>query len=80
MPTRRPPEPADDDRDRVTGPDTEDPISALTLDAPGVDEESVVPWPLLLQRRAAGRARRSNGYAWIVTATVLFGTDSAAAS
>ena len=74
MPTRRPPEPADDDRDRVTGPDTEDPISALTLDAPGVDEESVVPWPLLLQRRAAGRARRSNGYAWIVTATVLFGT------
>ena len=35
--------------------DTDDPISSLTLDAPGVDEESVVPWPLLLQRRAAGR-------------------------
>lgn len=49
-------------------------ISALTLDAPGVDEDSVVPWPLLLQRRVAGRVRRSDRYAWIITWTVLFGT------
>lgn len=59
------------------GPEQEpelDPISALTLDAPGVDEESVVPWPMLVQRRAEHRARRSGRYAWIVTATVLFGT------
>ena len=65
MPARRPPEDHSDDRP--------DPISAFTLDAPGANEESVVPWPLLLQRRASG-ARRSQRYAWIVTATVLFGT------
>jgi EmrB/QacA subfamily drug resistance transporter len=52
----------------------DDAISAFTIDAPGVDEDVVVPWPLLLQRRAAGRARRSSRYAWIITATVLFGT------
>lgn len=33
-----------------------------------------MPWPLVLQRRAEGRARRSSRYAWIITATVLFGT------
>jgi EmrB/QacA subfamily drug resistance transporter len=39
-----------------------------------VDEEAIVPWPLLLQRRVSVRARRSDRYPWIVTWTVLFGT------
>lgn len=70
MPTRRPRGDAGIPPERGTA----DPISDLTIDAPGVDEESVVPWPLLVQRRAAGRARSSGRYPWIVTATVLFGT------
>lgn len=49
-------------------------LSKVSMEAPGVDEEPVVPWPLLLQRRAAGRVRRSSRYAWIITWTVLFGT------
>lgn len=65
MPSRRPPDEPDDH---------DDPISALTIDAPGVDEESPVPWPLILQRRAAKRAGSGGSYPWIVTATVLFGT------
>ncbi len=65
MPSHQPPDEPDG---------AEEPISALTIDAPGVDEESPVPWPLIIQRRAAGRAGRSSRYAWIVTATVLFGT------
>lgn len=60
-----------DDRDAEA---PEDPISALTIDAPGADDESGVPWPLLWQRRASHRARSSGRYPWIVTATVLFGT------
>lgn len=54
--------------------DTEDPITQVAVEAPGVDEEAIVPWTLLLQRRVAGRARRSDRYPWIVTWVVLFGT------
>lgn len=49
-------------------------LSDLAIEGPGVSEEPVVPWPLMLQQRAADRARRSDRHAWIVTWTVLFGT------
>jgi EmrB/QacA subfamily drug resistance transporter len=49
-------------------------LSKVSIEAPGVDEEPVVPWPMLLRRRAAGRVARSGRDAWLVTWTVLFGT------
>ena len=70
MRRRRPPEePPQEDgsSDPDLGP------SAVTVEAPGVEEEVIVPWPLLLQRRVVDRAGASNHFAWIVTATLLFG-------
>lgn len=57
--------------------DTHDPITDVAVEAPGVDEEPVVPWSLLL-RRSFGRTGREGGSggspnAWLVTWTVLFG-------
>lgn len=48
-------------------------VRRLTADAPGADEVSVVPWPLLLRRRVTARVERSSRYPWLVLATVLFG-------
>ncbi len=58
----------------MPSPPSPEELSALAHDAPGVDDETAVPWPLLLQRRASRRVRRSDRYAWIITWTVLFGT------
>ncbi|MFZ4519267.1 MAG: MFS transporter [Microthrixaceae bacterium] len=55
-------------------PTPEEPITSVAIEAPGVDEEAVVPWAILLQRRVEHRARRSDRYPWIVTWVVLFGT------
>jgi EmrB/QacA subfamily drug resistance transporter len=57
------------------GSDTHDPITDVAVEAPGVDEEPVVPWSMLLRRRGPGRGgeRTGSGNAWFVTWTVLFG-------
>jgi len=79
MPSRPPNGPPDpdersEDHEAPAGHDDDGNLSDLSIEAPGVDEEPVVPWPLMLQRRAAARASRSERHAWIVTWTVLFGT------
>jgi EmrB/QacA subfamily drug resistance transporter len=45
----------------------------LSVEAPGVSEESSVPWPLLLGQRVAARADEGGWYPWVVLATTLFG-------
>ena len=52
-----------------------DPITDVAVEAPGVDEEAVVPWSMLLRRRATGPAETGSGSGrpWLVTWTVLFG-------
>jgi EmrB/QacA subfamily drug resistance transporter len=45
----------------------------LAFDAPGTEEATYLPWPLLLQRRVTARVERSDRYPWLVLATVLFG-------
>ncbi len=45
----------------------------LAVEAPGADEVTVVPWPLLLRNRLAARVERSDRYPWIILAIVLFG-------
>gem|GEM_PF-1702479 len=46
--SRRPPQPDRQDP-------TDEPLTAVAIDAPGVDEETVVPWSLLLDRAALRR-------------------------
>lgn len=48
-------------------------ITDLALDAPGVEPEGSVPWPLIFRDRLRARAVRSDRYPWIVLATALFG-------
>jgi EmrB/QacA subfamily drug resistance transporter len=48
----------------------------FTVEAPGVDELAVVPWPLLLKHRVTERVEASPRYPWIVLATSLFGLFS----
>ena len=48
----------------------------FTVEAPGVDEVSVVPWPLLLKHKVTERVEASPRYPWIVLATALFGLFS----
>jgi EmrB/QacA subfamily drug resistance transporter len=45
----------------------------LTIEAPGVDSVSVVPWPLMFRERIRHRVAKSDHYPWIVLATALFG-------
>ncbi len=45
----------------------------FSVEAPGAEEVSVVPWPLLLRQRIVERVERSDRYPWIILATVLFG-------
>lgn len=49
------------------------PHDDLAIEAPGAEEVSVVPWPLLLRQRLVARVESSDRYPWIVLATVLFG-------
>ncbi|MBK9179219.1 MAG: MFS transporter [Acidimicrobiales bacterium] len=46
----------------------------------GADEVAVAPWPLLLHRRLAERARASTRFPWVVLATVLFGLGTVGAT
>ena len=48
----------------------------LSSDAPGAEEQHVVPWPLLLRQRVLDRVGDDDRYPWIVLATVLFGLFS----
>ncbi|MCO5318771.1 MAG: MFS transporter [Microthrixaceae bacterium] len=73
-----------------------DPAVAVAIEGPGVDEEAVLPWSLLLRRRTAprgaGRGRRPRPVAgsdtgerpgwwrWLVTASILLGVLSVASS
>ncbi len=59
----------------------EEPITAVAIDAPGVDEEAVVPWSMLVERDRVGHDARSavdrrgrERSPWLVTWVVLFGT------
>lgn len=54
--------------------DSEDPNSSdLTVEAPGVDEVVVVPWPLIWRQRVGGRVARHDRYPWFVLTAALFG-------
>ncbi len=46
------------------------------LEAPGVEEIAVVPWPLMMQHRVRARAERSDRYPWLVLSAALFGLFS----
>jgi EmrB/QacA subfamily drug resistance transporter len=48
-------------------------ITDLALDAPGVEPEGAVPWPLLFRDRIRERVAGDERYPWIVLATALFG-------
>ncbi len=45
----------------------------LVVEAPGVTEDSAVPWPLLLGQRVTAKADERGVYPWLVLATTLFG-------
>jgi len=48
----------------------------LSLHAPGVDEVTVVPWPLMLRKRLYDRVADSPRYPWLVLVVALFGLFS----
>jgi EmrB/QacA subfamily drug resistance transporter len=50
-----------------------DPRTAIGVEAPGVDEVVVLPWPLLLRRRVERRVQRTDRYPWIVLGAALVG-------
>lgn len=58
-----------------TGPTAPDALEA-GLESPGTEEITVVPWPLMLQRRAKSRVEKSDRYPWIVLSAALFGLFS----
>jgi EmrB/QacA subfamily drug resistance transporter len=47
--------------------------SDLVLDAPGLEETTSLPWPLLLRQRVSERLEASERYPWLVLAAVLLG-------
>jgi EmrB/QacA subfamily drug resistance transporter len=62
----------------LTGLVTLPPVTAerppdLSVEAPGVSEDSTVPWPLLLGQRVTSKAEDKGWYPWVVLATTLFG-------
>lgn len=63
----------------VGGDDALDPASAVAIDAPGVDESSVMPWSMLVRRWRRRRAvaddleGRDGPSPWLITAVVLLG-------
>lgn len=68
---RRRPRPIDPSGSTESDPDGG--LSAVSVEAAGIEEEVIVPWPLIWQQRVHRRASSSDRYAWIVTATLLFG-------
>src|SRR5437764_9518216 len=48
----------------------------LAIEAPGVDEGVVVPWPLLFRQRVVARVEASDRYRWWILWTVLAGLFS----
>ena len=53
-----------------------DHLDELSIEAPGADEVSVLPWPVLFRERLLVRVQDSPRYPWVVLATVLFGLFS----
>lgn len=45
----------------------------LIVEAPGADEVTVLPWPLLVRHRVRGQAEGSDRYPWLVLSAALFG-------
>jgi EmrB/QacA subfamily drug resistance transporter len=45
----------------------------LVIEAPGLDEVNVVPWPLLLRHKLVRKVEASDRYPWLVLSTALFG-------
>jgi EmrB/QacA subfamily drug resistance transporter len=48
----------------------------LAIDAPGVEEVAVVPWPLMLRARVNQRVASHPRYPWLVLSVALFGLFS----
>lgn len=48
----------------------------VIVEAPGADEVTVVPWPILWRERLVARAERSARYPWVVLAVALTGLFS----
>ena len=44
----------------------------LVIEAPGLDEVNVVPWPLLLRHKLVRKVEASDRYPWLVLSTALF--------
>ena len=62
-----------------------DPAVAVSIEAPGVDEEAVMPWSILLRRWSRRRGiaddpGRSGPSPWLITWTVLLGALAVASS
>lgn len=52
-------------------------LDELSIDAPGAEEVSVVPWAFILRpRRVPDRVQQSPHFPWVVLATALFGLFS----
>ena len=51
-------------------------LDELSIDAPGADEVTVMPWSLLFRQRVLDRARKSERYPWLVLVTVMLGLFS----
>lgn len=55
---------------------SDDHLDDLSIDAPGVDEIAVVPWPIMLRTRVHARVGDSDRYPWVVLAVALLGLFS----
>lgn len=72
--------------DEPTHEEELDPAVAVSVEAPGVDEEAILPWSMLVRRwsrrpaAAADREGRGGPSPWLVTWTVLLGTLAVASS
>lgn len=63
----------------------QDPAVAVAIEAPGVDEEAVMPWSILLRRWSSNRGvaddpGRDGPSPWLITWTVLLGALAVASS
>ena len=47
--------------------------SDVIIEAPGVDEVTVVPWPLMMRHQVQRRLEKSDRYPWVVLSAALFG-------
>ncbi len=62
---------------RHTAPPQEaDARTDLVVEAPGADEVTIVPWPILWRNRIASKVEGHDKYPWIVLSAALFGLFS----